>query len=73
MFYSLLVDAHTETKNLDIGTCIGIFIKGTRHEKNNNVDWFPNRYDTKKAVQAQKMARDWKYLDLESQGIILSV
>ena len=25
--------------------------------------WFPNRSDTNRAVQAQKMARDWKFLD----------
>ena len=23
--------------------------------------WFPNRSDTNRAVQAQKMARDWKF------------
>ena len=23
--------------------------------------WFPNRFDTNRAVQAQKMARDWKF------------
>ena len=23
--------------------------------------WFPNKSDTKRAVQAQKMARDWKF------------
>ena len=23
--------------------------------------WFPNRYDANRPVQAQKMARDWKF------------
>ena len=23
--------------------------------------WFPNRFNTNRAVQAQKMARDWKF------------
>ena len=35
--------------------------------------WFLNRSDTNQAVQAQKNARDWKYLDLERRGIVLSV
>ena len=34
--------------------------------------WFPKRSDTNRAVQAQKMVRDWKFLDLESRGIVLS-
>ena len=32
-----------------------------------------NRSDTNRAVQAQKMARGWKFLDLENIGIVLSV
>ena len=29
--------------------------------------WFPNRSDTNRPVQSQKMARDWKFLDLKSK------
>ena len=31
----------------------------SRHE--NPTMWFPNRSDTNRAVQALKMARDWKF------------
>ena len=33
--------------------------------------WFPNRSDTNRAVQAQKIARSLKFLDLERRGIVL--
>ena len=35
--------------------------------------WFLNRSDTDRAVQAQKMARGWKFSDLESRKIVLSL
>ena len=35
--------------------------------------WFANRSDTNQAVQAQKIASDWKCLDLERRGIVLSM
>ena len=34
---------------------------------------FRNGSDTNRSVHAQNMARDWKILDLESKGIVLSV
>ena len=71
MFYSLLVDADSETKNLDISEfSLKTFEQG--HEKISNVDWFPIRSDINQAVQAQKMATAGN-LDFESRRIILSV
>ena len=35
--------------------------------------WFLNRFNTNQAVQAQRMARGWKILDLESRGIVQSI
>ena len=31
--------------------------------------WFPNRSDTNRAVQAQKMARDWKFWNYKVEGL----
>ena len=39
----------------------------------NPVMWFLNRYDTNQAVQSLKMAKAWKFVDLESRGFFLSV
>ena len=35
--------------------------------------WFPIRFDTNRAVQAQKMAEDGKLWILERRGIVLSM
>ena len=33
--------------------------------------WFPKRANIKRAVQAQKMAKGWLFLNLESRGIVI--
>ena len=35
--------------------------------------WFSNRFDTNRAIKAQKMARGWKCFDLESREIVQSI
>ena len=58
LFCMIKYEVNTKGKNEDFQKSANV--NESRREKTNNL-LFPNRSDTNRAVQVQKMARGWKF------------